>query len=341
MPIVNGKKVRARYTSLKLDEISSVDNPAQPSATGYVIKRMEDADQAIANICKYVGVEDGAHTFRQVLHENKFSEQIWPFTDALSQSIRSIVGDKSLSGTDREEKIRASVEEFLGAVHDISPVVSKSLEGLLQKEVNMSKTVEQLEKELAAAEKRAADAEAKIAKMEGDKAEYEEKMEGMEADLEETKKALAAASDEVVKVEGLEVRKSEVGEAQFKLTKSLVEKDARREREVEAAKRFPSLPGTDVAKGALLKAIEDMEDETMKDAANALLDSAEKVASLAFERVGKFDPNAEPTRKQATDTFMSKVAEIAKRDGIAQTAAMQKARSEFPAEFSAYTAAVN
>jgi hypothetical protein len=336
MPVINGKPVRARYTSLKLEEISSVDNPAQPAATGHVIKRMEEPAQAIANICKYVGVEDGAHGFREVLHENKFSEQIWPFTDALSQSIRSIVGDKLLNGVQREEKIRASVEEFLVAVHEISPIVSKSLSGLLlKKEVNMAaKTTEMLEEELAGAEKRASEAEARAQKAEA-------KVEEMEADLEETKKALNAATDEVIKVEGTEVRKSEVGPAQFALTKSLVEKDARREREVAAEKRFPNLRGSIKAKAALLKAVEDMADEETQKEAEEMLDSAEKAVSLAFERVGKFDPAAEPTRKAAEDTFMSKVSEIQKRDNVSKTAAMQKARREHPEAFNAYSAALN
>lgn len=41
MPIIDGKVVRARYTKLKLNEISSVDNPAQAGALAAIMKRDE------------------------------------------------------------------------------------------------------------------------------------------------------------------------------------------------------------------------------------------------------------------------------------------------------------
>jgi hypothetical protein len=113
MPIIDGKVVRARFTSLKLDELSGVDRPAQSDALAVIMKRHDGADQAAeiySDIAKYVCADDGAHTFVEVLAENKFSEQIWPFTDALSQSIRSIVGDRGLSNADREAKITKELE---------------------------------------------------------------------------------------------------------------------------------------------------------------------------------------------------------------------------------------
>lgn len=39
MPVIGGKVVRARYTSLKLNEISSVDRPAQPGCVAVAMKR--------------------------------------------------------------------------------------------------------------------------------------------------------------------------------------------------------------------------------------------------------------------------------------------------------------
>ena len=336
MPIINGKKVRARYTSLKLGEISSVDNPAQPGALGSVIKRMEDPAEAIANIAKYVCADDGAHSFTEVLQENKFSEEIWPYTDALSQSIRSIVGDRTIGGADREAKITASVEEFLTAVRGISPVVSKQLEGLINKrEVEMPKTVEELQGELTKANERADRAEKALADAQAAQKMAEDAKDAAEEEADKAKKALTEATDEVIKVEGVDVRKSEVGEGQFKLTKALVEKSDRVEIEKRAGDRFPHLVGTATAKAALLKAAESITDEEVQKSALNILDAAEKMTKSAFDRFGTGDPDAEPTRKAAVATFAEKVQEIKKRDNCAEFEAMQKARTEFPAEFEA------
>lgn len=42
MPIIDGKVHRSRYTSLKLNELSSVDRPAQPGALALIMKRHDD-----------------------------------------------------------------------------------------------------------------------------------------------------------------------------------------------------------------------------------------------------------------------------------------------------------
>lgn len=344
MPIIDGKKVKARYTSLKLAEISSVDNPAQPGARGAVVKRMETLRDASENVAKYVCDDDGAHSFVEVLAENKFSQEIWPFTDALSQSIRSIVGDMSLSGDEREAKITASVQEFLSAVRTISPNVAKSLEGLISKrEVEMPKTVEELEKALTAAEKRAATAEASLATANDTiKAMTDDKAK-MADELDETKKALVAATDEVIKVEGFEVRKSVIGEASFQVTKALAEKADNAELRNRAEKRFPHLTGSAEHKAKLLKFAEglgDENDETRKGV-EAILDAADRMTEKAFDRFGVLDQDGVAEARKAAAKFTEKVAEIQKRDSCSDTEAMRKARREFPNEFAAYNAAAN
>lgn len=344
MPMINGKPQRARYTSLKLREISSVDNPAQPSATASVVKRMEDPAEAIANITKYVCAEDGAHSFQEVLHENRFSEAIWPFTDALSQSIRSIVGDTDLDGAAREEQIKASVEQFLAAVRDISPTVAKSLEGLISKrESTMAKTAEELQGELtkaqsdlAAAEKARDDAIA-AQKM------AEDKNKEMAEELDETKKSLAEATDDVIKVDGTEVRKSAVGEATFTVIKAQEARAEKAELHARAEKRFPNLVGSTDAKAAILKAVEGLgePDSELRKAAEQIMDSAEKMAGAGFARLGSGDIETSPTQKAAVATFEKKVEEIEKRDSVTKSVAMTKARREFPDEFAAYQGAQN
>ena len=344
MPIIDGKIVRSRFTSLKLGEISSVDNPAQPGALGCVIKRMEDPAQAAANIAKYICDDDGAHTFSEVLEENKFSEEIWPYTDALSQSIRSIVGDDAVGADEREQKINASVAEFLAAVRTISPEVSKRLQGLISKrEDTMPKTVEQVEKDLAAATASLAAAEKARDAAVAAKMTAEEAKDKMSEELEETKKALVEATDDVIKVEGVEVRKSVVGETQFNVTKALAAKADRAELEARAEKRFPTLIGSAAVKAAMLKAAEGLGDEEseLRKGAVQMLEAAERMTAKGFERYGVGDPDAQPTAKAAKATFDGKVSEIQKRDSCTPTEAMKRARREFPVEFEASQQTVN
>ena len=144
MPMVDGKPVRARFTALKLGELSSVDKPAQPGATAVILKRDESqpapepAQKAAPSVlalavAKYVETDAGAHTFDEVLQANVFDEKIWPMVSALSQSIRSIMADTKVKGADKEAKVTQSVDEFLAAVRDISPTAEKRLAELVSK----------------------------------------------------------------------------------------------------------------------------------------------------------------------------------------------------------------
>jgi hypothetical protein len=240
--------MRRNLRNLKLRAIAAVDNPCQEHAKALVIKRALDPGQAgvamrVAELqptLKYICENDGAHSFSEVLTENKFSQDVWPCVDALSQSIRSIVGDASLTGGEREAKISASVSEFLNSVREISPEVSKQLELLLvrKRDDPMPKTVEELQADvtklegqvgdlttkLTAAEeaKIKADAECKTAKaaLDAVKAEGGE-LATVKAELATAKAALTAATDDVVKVGGQEIKKSEVGDANFKTMKAI------------------------------------------------------------------------------------------------------------------------
>lgn len=340
MPVIDGKVVRARYTHLKLHELSSVDRPAQPGAKMTIMKR-DTRGEELVEIAKYVCEDDGAHSFSQVLTENKFSEQIWPYTDAFTQSIRSIVGDKGLSGADRDAKITASVGEFLAAVRTISPDTEKQLAELINKrDVPMPKTVEQLEGEVSTLKSQLETSASQLAiankSLEDLKAEADAK--GKEA--EETKKALAAATDEVITVGGQELRKSEVGAANFTMAKAMRDERDTAIFEKRASEEFPNLVGTTTEKALVLKSIETLPEDAKK-AATAILTAAEKMTAAGFDRIGTGGGNNSPTEKAAEAGFMTKVAEVQKRDGIKQSDAMSKARQEFPEEFAAYTASSN
>lgn len=332
----------ARFTSLKLKELSSVDRPAQPGAKAVIMKRDDSPDRAtIEAVAKYVCAEDGAHSFTEVLAENKFSQEIWPFTDALSQSIRSIVGDTSLTSADREGKINASVAQFLAAVRTISPETEKQLAGLISKrETPTMKTVETLEAEIATLKGTHTASIEELTKR-AEKAEADLKAE-QEAHTA-TKADLVKATDETITVGGEELRKSEVGEGNFRVAKALRDERDEATFEKRAETEFGHLPGTIKERAGLLKAVGAIKDEEARKAAESVLVAAEKMAAAGFERFGKGfgAPEETATEKAAESTYMAKVAEIRKRDDCTESEAMRKARVEFPAEFAAYAGTEN
>lgn len=357
MPVINGRACRARFTSLKIGELSSVDNPAQPGALATIMKRHEPAQpdaQVIADLAKYICEDDGAHSFSEVLADNKFSQEIWPYTDALSQSIRSIVGDTSLTGGERETKISASVGEFLAAVRTISPEVEKRLSGLIRKETTMPKSIEELTAKveeltgqltaanaLVATEKSRADtAETALAttKTELDAAKVAGgELATVKAELATTKAQLVAATDETIKVGGEEIKKSEVGDANFKLAKTLADERQIATLEKRAGELYPHVAGTTAEKALILKAIDGKpEDDPTRKAIEAVLTSCEKMVKAGFDRLGTSGGQTE-TAKAAQVAFDDKVDEIMKANpNMKKHEAMEKVRQDHPAIFKAY-----
>lgn len=345
MPVINGQVMRSRYTSLKLRELSSVDNPAQPGALALIRKRHEPAqpsDADLAFVAKYICESDGAHSFGEVLRENKFSQEIWPYTDALTQSIRSIVGDKQLSGDSREQKITDSVQEFLAAVRLISPEIAKSLEQTVRKDSTMPKSIEDLEKQvgeltgqltsaqaLAAAEKTRADNAEQAAKEAKDKLKTEEEAHTA------TKAKLTEATDEVVKFGDKEIKKSVVGETQFDVVKAMAEDRELQSLEKRAATEFQHVPGTDAEKALVLKSIASLPAENAtRKALETVMAACEKMAKAGFDTLG-VNPNSEEaqTAKAAAAKFDEEVEKVAKADNISRHQAMTKVRQTNPQLF--------
>jgi len=202
------------------------------------------------------------------------------------------------------------------------------------------KTIEQLEADLAKANEEIGTLKAAVAKADKAKADAEAMAEEAVEAEKAAQKALADATDEVIKVGDEDVRKSEVGAATFKSLKLMADDRDMARLEKRASDEFSHLPGTATEKALVLKGIEGMTDAA-KAAATAMLTAAEKMAAAGFGRFGVNNSDVEPTRKAAEGTFMSKVAEIQKRDNCKQADAMRKARMEFPQEFAAYSGAAN
>lgn len=339
MPVIDGKVVRSRYTKLDLRELSSVDNPAQPGALASIMKRHDPAappaqpSLVAMAVAKYVDSDDGAHTFAEVLQENEFDEKIWPMVSALSQSIRSIMGDRAIAAADKETKVTQSVDEFLAAVRDISPAAEKKLVELISKKDDpMPKTVAELIAENPALKSH-------IESIESERDTAKRALETEQTAHTTTKNALVAATEETITVEGTEIKKSVVGEAQFSVVKVLQQQAQTASLEKRASESYGHLTGTTAEKAKVLGAIESIPNEDVRKAATAILDSAEKMASGGFRMIGSGEV-PEEVRKAKGD-FTAKVAEIQKRDNIAEHEAMRKAREEHPDLFEAYRTAAD
>lgn len=284
-------------------------------------------------VTKYVCDTDGAHSFIEVLHENEFSQKIWPFTDALSQSIRSIVGDKRLTGDEREDKINKSVASFLQKVRDISPKVAKQLEGLIKKGSPMPKSADQLEAELAKATGELTAMTARAEKAEKDFADMKDAKGKVDEECKTAKAALLEATDETITVGGQDLKKSVVGEANFTVAKALRDERDIAVLEKRASDEFGHVVGSAAEKALVIKAIEGLPTEEAKKAGLAILQSAEKMAKGAFALIGSNGGPA-PTEKQLESSTKFE-AEVQKNvdAGMKESEAMSKARRDHPQLF--------
>jgi hypothetical protein len=344
-----GGFIRGKFHTLKLDELSAVDDPAQEGARAVIWKRR--AESTLADpIFKYIDTADGARSFASVLEDSEKDrkhwaalDKIWPAINAVTDSIRSIIGDSKIGWDAKQAMLRDSVENFLREVADKSPDIEAELLKYLEKGVSeMSDIQKQLDDanaelakaktDLAAAEKARDAAIAKSADSEKEKKDAEDA-------LEEMKKR---GEDEILKVGDTEIRKSVAGEAQFAILKAQqaqIEKQqdtiAMQSFEKRAGDEFGAVVGTDVEKALILKAREVMTADAQK-ALDAIMTSAQKMAQAGFTETGHQDVNKIADAQKARGDYMAKVNEIAKRDDIPQHAAMQKARGEYPELFKAY-----
>lgn len=225
----------------------------------------------------------------------------------------------------------------------------------LQKQVDeLTKSVTELTSKLEKAEAEKAEAAAKAGMSDTEKAYYdglpddEARKQYMAMKPEDRKKQMkkAADADEVITIEGQEVRKSAVGEAQFKVMKAQAERIAKQEEaiakerdlrvEAQLTKRatdeLPHMPGEIVAKVAVLKAVDAMPEDARKSLTE-MLKAGNDALSPAFVKMGAKDGKGGSRDPSA---FEKRVSEIISRDKLARTEAMQKARSEYPEEFKAY-----
>lgn len=156
-----------------------------------------------------------------------------------------------------------------------------------------------------------------------------------------------AEGDETLDVGGATIRKSKVGDdvfAAMKFQQGQIEanaKDAKKAREEadvskaekRASEEFPSLPGTTVIKGQIIRAMAGQPAEVVAGF-DAVMKAAEASVKGAFTAIGHGSNGKELAK--GGQPFLDKVAEIQKRDSVTRLVAMQKAQVEAPDAFEAF-----
>lgn len=285
----------------ELQEVSSVDRPAQVVATMAIIKAFADKN---------------ATTFAEVLTAVTTGETAWPMSDTLKDLITSILKSNIIDADQ-------SIDAFASRMHDLVDAstltkIASILAGdpgqsprgeenemtqdELQKLYDESSTrIAALTTELAVAKAYATlsdDEKAFAATL--DEAAQSHFIQA-DAAARGTQMAVSKQADETLQIAGGRViRKSVVGEDVFEGMKAqAAETDALRKQAVEDRERleiagftkqagdeFSHLPGTPEAVAQVLRSIDKMVPEA-KQAALTILKSAEEVAAKSFETAGR------------------------------------------------------
>lgn len=246
-----------RYSlkNLKLDEISLVDRPANQEARVVIWKRNSDKEM-------YGDMTDAEKTrMRELMDEKGMSEK-----DARAQCLREMRKDAGEPGDNPSSKENGmTVEELEKKLGDLETQISQ-----LTKERDDAKSAAN------ALEKAVAEAGLSVEKSDdGVKVEKAADPEFVEFNGEKIEKSAVPAS--VLKA---------IEEGNAKIAK--MEKDRQAENlRKRADEEIPDLAGTPDERGALLKAVDSIEDEAVRKSVSEALKAANAAVSKQFESVGK------------------------------------------------------
>lgn len=232
----------------------------------------------------------------------------------------------------------------------------------------LTKKVEELTKSLETATKAQSDAEDTIKQLQADLATSKKKEEMKDEDKEymddmdddEDKKkflemspeqralviAKAKAGDETITVDGNEVRKSVVGDAMFSVIKSQqaqIEKSAKDFEEAEksrvtaeateiAKSKFDKVPGNVDERVTMLKAMNDMPEDTRK-CFEKVFEQSQALATKAFEQIGNsitYTPGGDDPVSKARDELDTLVAKEMDTHKVSKSTAMQRVVAKRP-----------
>lgn len=334
---------------LVLKELSLVDRPANVDSVVTIFKRADKTVESIVKFCCDGSDYNGAKSFSDVLACTEARQKYWkaqealyPLMDALSESVRSVVADAAMTTEGKEASIRSNVEAFMTKLRDSLPDAEEALtkfaediiSGALTKEdttmadkTELEKVQEQLDSvtkraEMAELIAKASDAEKEFMKeMDDDK---KKEFMALKPEDRTEKMRVAKAADEVLIVEGEEIRKSVVGAGMFAVIKSQQKRlddqaaDVRKAQEAaelsdlrkRADDEFANLPGTTDERALVLKAMGKM-DEAVRKSLEAILKAGQAALKAGFTKAGSSHvPVAEPgSASEQLTTLAKKYAE--------------------------------
>lgn len=357
---------------LDLEEISGVDSPAQPTAKATIIKRDNGRSKLTQAISKsFLARDTKEKDFKSQLAIQEQDKKLWeardklyPMFDALTTTISNIVSDPNLSHEEKVIRVKQNSDDFsVNVIAEIPDVVSELTKLFEQagisspnttQETNMSEKDENLVKALEE-QKNALEKAANLQKQLDfitsltaeqlevykalDKKEREE-LDDLSDEDKKKKLTQKSNSDEVVKFEGKEIRKSAVGEEAFALYKRMDDmrlevqkaKDAEEMVRLEkrASEEFKHLAGTPAEIASVLKAIETLDNST-KETIQTIMKTAEEAAANAYVQKGaKIAADEVELKKKAQ---AAKIAEIQETHKVSKSRAMELAASEDPKLF--------
>lgn len=349
--------VKRILRELRLDKIAAVDKPCQEHATAPIMKRHDDLDGE-----PYWKREFSTEQ-RERLAETGAAMPDGGFPIANVGDLKNAIHAIGRAKNPAEAKAHIiSRAKTLGQTELLpDDWVSKSAGDGKTPHGDSIMTLDELKKQLADttallekanAEKAEAETLAKMSDDErahlGRLADDKAKKEFMAMSAADRKKTVAKAleGDEILKVDGTEIRKSEVGAGMFAVIKSqqaaLAEqsdelKKAREAGELarfekRAATEFGHLPGQTVAKAKVLKAMEGM-DEEAKTALSGILKSAEAMVASGFVMKGHYDGATiiESGDESAEGKLQKRAVEIRKaQPELTEAKAYTKAMDENP-----------
>lgn len=358
---------------LKIHELTICERPANQHSFATIFKSEEPLVESITKRC--IDVDAGAVGFSEVLQQDeerrrkwKAREGLWPVFDAFQTSVNSTITDTSLSAEDRLGRIQQSAFEMVGAIREKFPDIEAELNKLfvetVTKETPMTDAekaqLEELTKSVANLTAENAVLKAK-SEMSDEEKKYHDSLKDEKAQEEFRNLDPVArgklistnkSADEVFKsADGVEIRKSEVGDSLFSILKSQNDRLAAQADEIakaneraelvvlekRASDEFGHLPGTAVEKAKVLKSIADLPEEVAKSL-EAMLKAGEEALVGAFKMAGTTKGH-EPGSPQ--DALEKKVDEVAKAQNISKAAAYDKVLSEFPELYDATQAVAN
>jgi hypothetical protein len=338
------RRRRRVLNKIELTEISAVDRPCQEHAKVTIMKRADDPHLVSKSDTDLAGGSAGDHT--------STGANMATGDDAKVATLEKEVADLEKLLEDMSKQLDTSGTSG-GDADARSEEIEKTLGDLTAKVEELTKALSDKDEELELAKKTSTLTDDEKEHL-GKQTSAKDKEAFLSMSAEDRKKAMkkAADGDETLSIAGRTITKSVVGEDQFAIFKKQAEDIATAQTELakerdarvmsdlrkRADDEFPHVPGSVDDRASMLKAMSAM-DGDIRRSFETVLKQSEALAKKAFETVGVKDPKelaALEKRNSDGNEFEKKISEIASRDKIGKTEAMQKARGEYPDLFKAF-----